>query len=164
MAGILSSSAGRPGAGGDWEQVMRSLDIPPVWLALALGVSWALSLLGSVLTFAGIGKILIALALLLMLAALAQMLLARTTFIPRRDPQALVVTGVFALSRNPIYLADAVLLTGLFLYWGALVALPLVAVFMQVLTRRFIVPEEARLRQKFGADFNAYKNRTRRWI
>ena len=103
-------------------------------------------------------------ALVLMVSAVAQLLISRTTVIPGRDATKMVTTGFFRISRNPIYLADAVLLTGLFLYWGALVALPLVAVFMQVLTRRFIVPEEARLRQKFGADFNAYKNRTRRWI
>ena len=143
---------------------MRSLDIPPVWLALALGVSWALSLLGSVLTFAGIGKILIALALLLMLAALAQMLLARTTFIPRRDPQALVVTGVFALSRNPIYLADVLILTGAILYWGAVLALPVIPAFIALISQRFIRDEEGRLRAGFGLAATQYFATVPRWI
>ena len=106
----------------------------------------------------------VAIALSLMVAAALEMRRARTTVIPRRTPSALVTSGVYEYSRNPIYLADALLLSGLYLYWGALVAMPLVALFMQVLTRRFIVPEEARLRQIFGAEFNAYKSRTRRWI
>ena len=111
-----------------------------------------------------VGGGLVIVALVLMASAVVQMMFARTTVIPGRDPARMVTTGLFRLSRNPIYLADALLLSGLYLYWGALVAMPLVALFMQVLTKRFIVPEEARLRQIFGAEFNAYKNRTRRWI
>ena len=66
---------------------------------------------------------------------------------------------ILLLKRKDLAGAEALLRA-----WGALVAMPLVALFMQVLTKRFIVPEEARLRQIFGAEFNAYKNRTRRWI
>lgn len=146
--------------------IAREVDFPPVWLAgfAALGgiCAWVFPY---TLPYArAVGGVMVIGALVLMVSAVAQLLLSRTTVIPGRDATKMVTTGFFRISRNPIYLADAVLLTGLFLYWGALVALPLVAVFMQVLTRRFIVPEEARLRQKFGADFNAYKNRTRRWI
>ena len=116
---------------------MRSLDIPPVWLALAL---------------------------LLMLAALAQMLLARTTFMPRRDPQALVVTGVFALSRNPIYLADVLILTGAILYWGAVLALPVIPAFVALITRRYIRDEETRLQAGFGLAATEYFATVPRWI
>ncbi len=146
--------------------IAREVDFPPVWLAgfAALGgiCAWVFPVALPYGRIVGGGLVIV--ALILMASAVAQLMIARTTVIPGRDPARMVTTGLFRVSRNPIYLADALLLSGLYLYWGALVAMPLVALFMQVLTRRFIVPEEARLRQIFGAEFNAYKNRTRRWI
>lgn len=144
----------------------KEIDFPPVWLAgfAALGgfvgrfvpIEWA---------YNGIfGAALVIVGLVVMLVAVAQMLLARTTVIPHRDPSALVMSGMFALSRNPIYLADAMILTGLYLHWDALLALPLVLLFMIVITRRFIRPEEARLEAAFGEVFQEYRARTRRWI
>ncbi len=47
---------------------------------------------------------------------------------------------------------------------AALLALPLVGVFMAVVTRRFIRPEEERLERIFGEVYDEYRARTRRWI
>ena len=144
----------------------KEIDYPPVWLAgfAAIGL-----IVGSVFPLSFdvnsiIGAALILVGLVVMLVAAGQMFLARTTVIPHRDPSVLVMGGIFALSRNPIYLADALVLTGLYLHWDAIVALPLVIVFMVVITRRFILPEEARLLRLFGELFEDYRARTRRWI
>ena len=144
----------------------KEIDYPPVWLAgfAAIGL-----IVGSVFPLSFdvnsiIGAALILVGLVVMLVAAGQMFLARTTVIPHRDPSALVMGGIFALSRNPIYLADALVLTGLYLHWDAIVALPLVIVFMVVITRRFILQEEARLQRLFGELFEDYRARTRRWI
>lgn len=144
----------------------REIDFPPVWLAGFAALGGVIGRLAPIeLDFNSIlGAGLILVGLGLMLVAVAQMALARTTVIPHRDPSALVMGGVFALSRNPIYLADALVLTGLYLHWDALVALPLVAVFMAIITRRFIRPEEARLGAMFGEIYDDYRARTRRWI
>ncbi len=144
----------------------KEIDFPPVWLAGFAALGGVVGRLAPIeLVFNSIvGAGLIVVGLLLMLVAVVQMALARTTVIPRRDPSALVMGGVFGLSRNPIYLADALVLTGLYLHWDALVALPLVAVFMAIITRRFIRPEEARLEAMFGEVYDDYRARTRRWI
>ena len=144
----------------------KEIDFPPVWLA---GFAAAGGLVGAFapveLPFNSIvGAGLILVGIVLMAVAVGQMLLARTTVIPHRDPAALVMNGVFALSRNPIYLADAVILAGLYLHWDAVIALPLIAVFMIVITRRFIRPEEARLSGLFGEIYDDYRARTRRWL
>ncbi len=97
-------------------------------------------------------------------AAVAQMALARTTVIPRRNPSALVSSGVFAWSRNPIYLADAILLTGAILWLDAVVALPLIFSFVWLIQTRFIRDEEARLTLAFGPEFDLWAARTRRWL
>jgi protein-S-isoprenylcysteine O-methyltransferase Ste14 len=144
----------------------KEIDFPPVWLAGFAAVGGVVGRIAPVeLAFNSIiGAALILVGLLLMLVAAGQMAMARTTVIPHRDPSALVMGGVFSLSRNPIYLADALVLTGLYIHWDALVALPLVAVFMAILTRRFIRPEEARLHAIFGEVFDEYRARTRRWL
>lgn len=144
----------------------KETDFPPVWLA---GFAVLGGLIGrSVpvpLAFNGIvGAALVVLGLAVMIAAAAQLMLARTTVVPHRDPSSLVMNGMFSLSRNPIYLGDALVLAGLYLAWDAIIALPLVAVFMFVITRRFIRPEEERLRRIFGEIFEDYCARTRRWI
>lgn len=141
-------------------------DYPPVWLALALVLTWGLGTLwplglpggvwlGGALALAGLG---------LMLAAAQRMAAHRTTIIPHRSASALVTDGPFALTRNPIYLGDALILLGAILGWQALWALPLLPALVWILTRRFILPEEARLRATFGPAFENWAARTPRWI
>jgi protein-S-isoprenylcysteine O-methyltransferase Ste14 len=89
---------------------------------------------------------------------------ARTTVIPRRAPAALVTGGVFALSRNPIYLGDALVLAGAILWWDAPLALPLIPAFVAIITRRFILGEEAALARAFGPAWQAWSARVPRWI
>ena len=83
---------------------------------------------------------------------------------PHGQPSALITDGPFRLSRNPIYLGDVLLLTGVILRLDAVVSLVLVPVFVWLLERRFILPEEDRLRRKFRADFARYERKTRRWV
>lgn len=142
-------------------------DIPPTWLLLHVAAAWALStvspqLFGTVGHW--LGKLLVCLGILLMAAAIVTMARARTTVIPRRDPSALVTNGVFSWSRNPIYLADALILGGAILLLDAVLALPLIVLFCVLIQRRFIREEEARLTLAFGPEFDLWASRTRRWI
>ena len=92
--------------------MMRQIDIPPLWLALALGLAWGLGRVWSVSGLAWVGAGVVLVGAAMMAAAVVAMVLARTTFVPRRDPEALVTAGLFGISRNPIYLADALILLG----------------------------------------------------
>jgi protein-S-isoprenylcysteine O-methyltransferase Ste14 len=148
-------------------KALERLDYPPIWLAGFAALAWAL---GAVpLRLFGpsgdrVGAVLIAAGVVLMIAAAAQMLLARTTIIPHREPGALVSGGLFRFSRNPIYLADAMVLAGVIVLRDAPLAVPLLPLFMAVIQKRFIHPEEARLAAAFGPAFAAYASRTRRWL
>ncbi len=147
--------------------VLREIDIPPSWLALHIGAAWLVSLV-SPNVFGAFGRVagqgLVVLGALVMAAAAVQMALARTTVIPRRSPSALVTQGLFSLSRNPIYLADAVILTGAILWLDAVLALPLVVSFVWLVQTRYIRDEEARLTLAFGPEFDLWASRTRRWV
>jgi protein-S-isoprenylcysteine O-methyltransferase Ste14 len=146
---------------------LRDIDIPPTWLALHLAAAWVLSLV-SPDVFGAFGRLvaglLVGLGLLLMGLAVLQMARHRTTVIPRRNPSAMVTTGVFGLSRNPIYLGDALVLSGAILWWDAMLAAPLVASFVWLIQTRFIRDEEARLTLAFGPEFDLWASRTRRWF
>lgn len=147
--------------------LVREIDIPPSWLALHIGAAWVVSLV-SPLVFGPTGRVLgqglVFFGAVLMAAAAPQMVLARTTVIPRRNPSALVTGGLFAWSRNPIYLADAVILTGAILWLDAVLALPLLFSFVWLIQSRFIRDEEARLTLAFGPEFDLWASRTRRWF
>lgn len=149
---------------------MKMIDLPPLWTllfaVLAYGVAridpWNLSLAHPVTQF--LAGILIGGGVLLMLLAATEMRRQRTTIIPHREADRLVQSGIFRRSRNPIYLGDVLLLEGVILWMDAVLGLVLVPVLAWVLERRFIIPEEDRLRRKFRADFARYCEKTRRWL
>lgn len=103
-------------------------------------------------------------AVCLTMAAVWEFVRARTTVIPRRMPSALIRSGVFRFSRNPIYLADLLFLAGFSIWFGNVLGLLMVPVLALILQRRFILPEEERLAAEFGEAFQSYRNSTRRWI
>jgi protein-S-isoprenylcysteine O-methyltransferase Ste14 len=91
---------------------------------------------------------------------------ARTTVNPLRPDSttSLVVSGVYSISRNPMYVGFVLLLAG----WGialsnfaAIIPLPLFIVYMNHFQ---IEPEERILAARFGQQFGDYSSRVRRWL
>ena len=151
------------------EQDMPKLtDLPPVWLALGLCIVWGLDQLVPWSLFGPggrpVGVLLIFLGLTLVLLAALQMIRLRTTVIPKSDPSHLVTTGLFRLSRNPIYLGDALILAGAILWWDVPHGVPVLIGFMALIQYRFILDEEDRLRETFGNAFETWARTTGRWI
>jgi protein-S-isoprenylcysteine O-methyltransferase Ste14 len=149
---------------------MKWIDLPPVWL-LAFGMaSWWIGRLDPFgLSFGGVwaefaAGLLVGGGLVLMFLAVTEMRKWRTTLVPRREAAHLVTSGIFKRSRNPIYLGDALVLAGLILRWDAPLALPLIPVFVWIIERRFIIPEEDMLRRSFHAAYGRYCLATRRWL
>ena len=87
-----------------------------------------------------------------------------TTVKPFAVSSALVTTGVFRLSRNPMYLGMVLVLAGIALLVGSLVALVPAVALAVVLDRRFINVEEKMLAERFGDAWTDYRQRTRRWF
>ncbi|AUN95993.1 methyltransferase family protein [Pseudazoarcus pumilus] len=105
-------------------------------------------------------------ALAVMVFAVIELTRVRTTVNPTRPERTttLVTRGVFAFSRNPIYLGDVLLLAAWALWLGSFAAAPWVLLFVAWIDRVQIPAEEAALRVRFGDAFEAYRRRVRRWI
>ncbi len=91
---------------------------------------------------------------------------ARTTVNPLTPHRsvAVVSTGVYRFTRNPMYLGLALILLGLAVYLASPWALPGPLVFAAYITRFQIVPEERALQALFGAAYTAYRAQVRRWL
>lgn len=149
--------------------LLREIDIPPVWLLAGMGLAWGLAEAAPLAAFGGpawraAGWALVALGLALAVWAAAVMTRAGVNVLPRRAPAALVRSGPFRYSRNPIYLGDALILTGWCLTLGAASALIAPPLFVAWISRRFIAPEEAALRAAHPEGYAAWSARVRRWI
>jgi protein-S-isoprenylcysteine O-methyltransferase Ste14 len=77
--------------------------------------------------------------------------------------KSLVTTGVFAHTRNPMYLSLLLVLLALAIVLSSPVALILVAGFVLYVHRFQVVPEERALHDTFGSEYDEYLSRVRRW-
>jgi protein-S-isoprenylcysteine O-methyltransferase Ste14 len=143
---------------------------PPIIYAGALVASWileatiALPRLPESLIVRWIGTVVFLAGLGLGLKGFADLRAAGTTMHPTGTASALVTDGIYARSRNPLYLAALIAFAGLGLALRStwlLFAIPGVAI---ALTRLAIEPEEAYLARRFGPAYLSYNARVRRWI
>ena len=148
------------------------LKIPPVLVVvLFVTLMWLLSLLFpgtqisakfrmlACVVLAGIGAF-------FAVSAVLSFKKARTTVNPTA-PEAcssLVISGVYKVTRNPMYLGLLFFLLAWGLFLSNLYSLVLSAGFVLYMNRLQIQPEERALEACFGAEFLAYKNRVRKWL
>lgn len=88
----------------------------------------------------------------------------RTALLPGGSTRVIIDSGPFGLSRNPLYVGLVALDAGLALLWPSFWALVLVPVGVALLWWGAVRPEEQYLSAKFGAEFDAYRRRVRRWL
>lgn len=89
---------------------------------------------------------------------------AGTTVKPFQESTSLITTGVYRISRNPMYLGLVLVVLGIAVTTGSLTPLAVVPVLALLLDRNFIVAEERMLEERFGAAWLEYKKGVRRWI
>ena len=148
---------------------VKRIIYPPMWLAIGIIAQFACNeyFPGHRFTSTGwqmAGGVLLVVGMALLVIAGGLFKQADTDLIPFKDVRALVTTGVFRFTRNPMYLGMAVVLLGCAVTVGAANALLVPPVFMAIIHYRYILPEEAMLREIFPEEFPAYCQRVRRWL
>lgn len=142
---------------------------PPLMVLIGLLVQAAIAffapiepLLEPLWQYIGVGLMLAAFATIIYLARGFSK--NKTTILPDGEPSALMQSGLFGVSRNPIYVAMALVLTGSGLAFGHLLCLSVVPVFIVLVQQIWIVQEEENLEAAFGQHYRNYKMKVRRWL
>ncbi len=121
----------------------------------SLPQGWALRAVAAVALVGGV---------LLALTALAQIKKAHTTPDLSQPSTALVRTGPYRFTRNPIYLGFLLIYLGFTLLAGTLWGILLSPFLIWTVTHTVIHAEEAYLESKFGDEYRAYAARVRQWL
>ena len=142
---------------------------PPLIYIVGLLVGWLLERKYPLATlprsFAIAGGIVLVIAGLALSRAGARAIWkANSSIIPIRPTTAIVSEGVFALTRNPMYLSMVIIYAGIALLIGSAWAFILLPLVIIAVDRLVIAKEERYLAGKFGDAYLAYKSRVRRWI
>jgi protein-S-isoprenylcysteine O-methyltransferase Ste14 len=133
-----------------------------MWLVARGLPSFRLAFTGRVVLAVSVG----CLGFLVSLAGVIQFRRARTTVNPMTPnaSSSLVTTGIYTITRNPMYLGLSTILLG----WGISLANPfsllVIPCFVFYMIRFQIIPEERALQSLFGADFQTYRAKVRRWL
>jgi protein-S-isoprenylcysteine O-methyltransferase Ste14 len=101
---------------------------------------------------------------LLALATIGLFLLARTSVLPFDTASSLVTRGPYRFSRNPMYISAVLTYLGAAIHYGQFWSLLLLPLPLLLLVKVVIPYEELRLRQRFGAAYERYCRRVRRWL
>jgi protein-S-isoprenylcysteine O-methyltransferase Ste14 len=153
---------------------MRALELkvpPPVVAVLVAAAMWAVSRVAPmaqlpyglrlvaaiVLVLAGVG---------IAMAGVVAFHRAKTTVNPLKPEasSALVTSGVYRVTRNPMYVGMALALVGWAFFLSSVWSLLGPLVFVFYMTRFQIIPEERALSDLFGAAFSEYRSNVRRWL
>ena len=110
------------------------------------------------------GVVLVALGILLMFVSVGVFWSRRTTILPDRPATEFVVVGPYKFTRNPMYLGMSVAYLGLSMAFGPVWPLAFLPAAMLLVVRFVIRREEEYLRRTFGASYEEYCSRVRRWI
>jgi protein-S-isoprenylcysteine O-methyltransferase Ste14 len=159
-----------PSHGADAERP-TSFPWPPVLLVLVVVAAWVLQMLLP-LPWPGVGDTAARIAglglglagVVLMGWAVLTLRRARTTVMPHAGATALVTDGPFRYRRNPIYLADMLILLGIAELTRNIWLVLLTPVFGVLVTWLAILPEERHLEARFGDAYRKYRERTRRLL
>ena len=90
---------------------------------------------------------------------------AAGTPVPARKPTtAIVRTGPYRFSRNPIYLAFSMLQLGIAIWVGSWWLVATLAVALAIIHYVVVPREERYLEARFGAEYRDYKAAVRRWL
>lgn len=150
---------------------MKTRVPPPVWMLAIGAVMWFVSRSAYAypidIPYALVVAIVIGLlGIACSVAGIREFRKVSTTVNPLQPDEAstLVTTGIFKATRNPMYVGLFLILAGWAVWLGSLASVPLLLVFLLVMTELQIKPEEQAMQALFGQDYEDYRGRVRRWI
>lgn len=92
--------------------------------------------------------------------------LANTTVNPTTPERAstLVQSGIYNYSRNPMYIGFLLWLIACALFFGNTINILLLPIYIALVNKLYIIPEEKALSRLFGNEFDEYSTKVKRWL
>lgn len=153
---------------------MKTLEllIPPPLVMVLVGLfMWLISIIFPELNFGWLKSTLLAIifagiGILIGVIGIVTFKFAATTSDPIHPEQTstIVSSGIYAYTRNPMYLGVLLILIGLAVYLGNLLSFLGAIIFIIYINNFQIIPEEQVLEEKFGSTYKNYKGKVRRWL
>jgi protein-S-isoprenylcysteine O-methyltransferase Ste14 len=148
------------------------LKIPPLIQAAACILAmWLLSRYLPLISFeiifrTAIAAFISAIGGLIGVAGIISFRQAKTTVDPRTPDKTneLVIVGIYNYTRNPMYLGLLLVLISLAVFFGAMSSFLTIPIFIWIMNRLQIEPEEETLEELFGESYGEYKLKVRRWL
>ena len=88
----------------------------------------------------------------------------KTPIMPGKQPTALVASGPYRFTRNPMYLGMTYILSGIAIYLGSFVAFISPVIFFLGMNFIYVPFEEQKMEKLFGREYLEFKKKVRRWI
>ena len=113
-----------------------------------------------------IGLIFLIFGLVIIFLAVLKFIKTKTTVDPTRPHKTsnLVISGVYKLTRNPMYLGMLFLIMAYAIYNNSIFGCIVVPIFIFYINKFQIEPEEIEMRKKFGESFENYCKKVNRWL
>jgi protein-S-isoprenylcysteine O-methyltransferase Ste14 len=153
---------------------MKALELkipPPVVALLAAGIMWGIARLAPLIELPQSLRLSAAIACAVAgvavdVAGIVSFWRAGTTVNPMRPEKttALVCSGIYTFTRNPMYLGSVFFLVAWAAYLSSAWALLGPVMFVLYMNRFQIAPEEKVLASLFGSSYAEYRSKVRRWI
>ncbi|SFD60024.1 methyltransferase family protein [Pseudoalteromonas denitrificans] len=146
--------------------------IPPPIVVLFVGlVMWGAALVTPVQAInqmiqISLIVITLCLGIFFCIAGVVSFKLAKTTVNPLKPEAAssLVSSGIYKVSRNPMYLGFVLFLIAWAVYLASFIAGLGIIVFIIYMNQFQIIPEEKALKILFSSEFEVYQLKVRRWL
>lgn len=148
------------------------LRIPPPVVTLLIGSAmWGVTWVAPSLELQAFPRITVAVVIALVgfgfaLAGIVSIRRAKTTVNPKKpsDATSLVRSGIYRVTRNPMYVGLLFVLVAWAVFLSSVWALLGPLGFVLYMSRFQISPEERALAAMFGSEYSSYKKRVRRWL
>jgi protein-S-isoprenylcysteine O-methyltransferase Ste14 len=96
--------------------------------------------------------------------AMFEFIKSKNTIVTIKPASSLQTTGIYSISRNPMYVGLMLIYLGLALQFGNWWTIILLPFLIAIVSYLIVLPEEKYLMRAFGDDYAQYKKRVRRWI
>ena len=113
-----------------------------------------------------VGIIFLILGSIIIFLAVLKFIKTKTTVDPTRPHKTsnLVISGIYKITRNPMYLGMLFLIIAYALYNNNIIGCIIIPIFIFYINKFQIEPEEIEMRKKFGESFENYCKKVNRWL